>query len=76
MDWWPSTQTISVQGNMSGKTDIEDKIGELLKNNAATEPHTIIYHELPKILVKMHHRRNKLQQVKIVLRNYGKQLTK
>ena len=31
LNWWPSTQTISVQGSMSGKTDIEDKIGELLK---------------------------------------------
>ena len=35
---------------MSGKTDIEDKIGELLKNNAATEPDTIIDHELLKNL--------------------------
>ena len=37
---------------MSGKTDIEDKIGELLKNNAATEPDTIIHHELPENLTQ------------------------
>ena len=35
---------------MSGKTDIEDKIGQLLKNNAATVPNTIIDHELLKNL--------------------------
>ena len=46
LNWWPSTQTISIQGSMSGKTDIEDKIGGLLKNHAVTEPDTIIDHEL------------------------------
>ena len=50
MNWWPSTQTISLQGSMSAKTDIEDKIGELLKNSAATEPDTMIDHELPENL--------------------------
>ena len=35
---------------MSGKTDIEDKFGELLKNSAATEPDTMIDHELPENL--------------------------
>ena len=50
LNWWPSTQTISVQGSMTGKTDIKDKIGELLKNSAVTEPDTIIDHELPENL--------------------------
>ena len=50
LNWWPSSQIISIQGSMSGKTDIEDNIGELLKNNAAIEPDTIIDHELPETL--------------------------
>ena len=39
LNWWPSTR-------LSGKTDIEDKIGELLKTSAETEPDTTIDHEL------------------------------
>ena len=50
LNWWPSTQTISIQGSMPEKTDIEDKIGGLLKNHAVTEPDTIIDHELPENL--------------------------
>ena len=76
LNWWPSTQTISIQGSMPEKTDIEEKIGGLLKNHAVTEPDTIIDHELPENLGQDASEKKQTTTSQDSFKNYGKQLTK